>query len=284
MRSLGAAALWYAGAGWPVLPLKPRAKEPLIPKREGGQGVKDATADLATVSSWWARYPSANVGLAAGSHWWALDIDGGEKGGYETIDALQRRHGALPRTVGQLTGSGGMQLLFAPDPRVTNRVRANDLSGLDVRAAGGYIAAPPSIHPETGRAYMWLYNRGPHEIDIAQAPEWLIQAIIRKEEEAPRPTGKREKIRSNSAYVKKALEEEYNRVISAGKGSRNHTLFQAACRFYEFVASGFVSESTAYSVLSSAAEAIGLKKDEYIKTLKSAKNTGLAAPREVRNG
>jgi hypothetical protein len=43
--ALTSAALAYAGLGWPVFPLKPRDKIPLIPKDEGGNGVHDASTD-----------------------------------------------------------------------------------------------------------------------------------------------------------------------------------------------------------------------------------------------
>jgi hypothetical protein len=45
---------------------------------------------------------------------------------------------------------------------------------IDVRGAGGYVLAPPSIHP-TGRRYTWSVDSGD---TIADAPAWLVRLCI----------------------------------------------------------------------------------------------------------
>ena len=45
--------------------------------------------------------------------------------------------------------------------------------GIDIRGTGGYVLAPPSMHP-TGRRYFWSVDCGP---DIAAAPAWLLAKI-----------------------------------------------------------------------------------------------------------
>ena len=45
--------------------------------------------------------------------------------------------------------------------------------GLDIRGDGGYVVAPPSVHP-SGRAYEWL----DFDAVIASAPAWLLQKVI----------------------------------------------------------------------------------------------------------
>jgi hypothetical protein len=48
------------------------------------------------------------------------------------------------------------------------------LPGLDTRAEGGYVLAPPSIHP-SGTAYIW--ERSPEE-GILPLPQWVYKAIV----------------------------------------------------------------------------------------------------------
>jgi putative DNA primase/helicase len=52
--------------------------------------------------------------------------------------------------------------------------------GVDVRGDGGYIVAPPSIHP-SGRPYCWLPGRSPWECPCAPLPttllSWLTSAL-----------------------------------------------------------------------------------------------------------
>jgi hypothetical protein len=110
-------ALAYAARGWPVFPLRPAEKVPLIPKAAGGNGVHDATTDPDRIRAWWEKHPTANIGLACGVACWVLDVD--YKGwpdvdpdaaypdGADTITALQHRFGRLPPTVRQYTGGMG---------------------------------------------------------------------------------------------------------------------------------------------------------------------------------
>ena len=133
-------ALAYAARGWPVFPLRPGDKVPLIPKAAGGNGVHDATTDPAQIRLWWGRWPAANIGLAAGVTFWVLDVDYEgffveEPDGADTLRALQARFDKLPPTVRQYTGGLGWQWFFKPDPRIRNGVKV--LPGLDT--------APPAV-------------------------------------------------------------------------------------------------------------------------------------------
>jgi putative DNA primase/helicase len=139
-------ALAYAAMGWPVFPLRPGRKVPLIAKAVGGNGVHDATCDEAQVKAWWTRSPDANLGLACGVAFWGLDVD--YKGwpdvdpeaafpdGADTITALQQHFGPLPPTVRQHTGGLGWQHLFRPDPRIRNGNRL-EVGGQAAMAIGG---------------------------------------------------------------------------------------------------------------------------------------------------
>jgi hypothetical protein len=70
------AALHYSEKGWPVFPLAPRSKHPLIPARDGGRGLHDATTDAAVIQAWWEAHPTANVRLRTGVAFDVIDLDG----------------------------------------------------------------------------------------------------------------------------------------------------------------------------------------------------------------
>ncbi len=178
--------------GWAVLPLHSvvdglctcgnlncpsPGKHPLTKR-----GVKDASKDPAQIIKWWQRWPWANVGVATGqvSGLFVLDIDG--EAGEESLRGLEAEHGKLPDTVEQLTGSGGRHLLFKhPAGQVIgNKVRI--APGLDVRGEGGYIVVAPSTHA-SGRQYAWEVSSRPGEVEVAEAPGWLL-GLLR--EESPR--------------------------------------------------------------------------------------------------
>jgi len=143
------AALAYAAEfGWPVLPLKPRSKEPLTE-----HGSFDATTDSEVIKAWWKRWPRANVGIATGRKFFVGDVDA-KNGGDESLESLELKHGKLPDTRQQQTGGGGRQYLFTLPDFVVHNSESAIAPGIDVRGVGGYIVAPPSIHPN-GRQYVW---------------------------------------------------------------------------------------------------------------------------------
>jgi hypothetical protein len=172
MTEFLAASLAYAARGWPVFPVKARGKDPLT-----SRGFYDATTRGPAIEERCRRWPRANIGVPTGpaSGFDVLDIDP-KHGGDESLAAIEAQHGRLPHTVRAFTGSGGLHILFAHHPGVTNR-RGTLPPGIDVRGEGGYIVVEPSIHPN-GRPYAWDVDAHPDEVQLAPWPEWLL-AIIR---------------------------------------------------------------------------------------------------------
>jgi hypothetical protein len=97
-----------------------------------------------------------------------LDIDGDI--GEATLKKLEGEFGQLPSTVEAITGGGGRHLFFeTPDALIRNS--AGKIGpGIDVRGEGGYVIAPPSVHP-SGRVYAWGVDSAG---ELAQAPAWLL--------------------------------------------------------------------------------------------------------------
>lgn len=171
MSPLGRAALAYAERlGWLVFPCA--GKTPLTPN-----GFLDATADTAQIRAWWRRWPKANVALAcdARSGILVLDIDTRNDGDAELAD-LVAQHGDLPETITSHTGGGGQHFLFRRPEGVSFRGKL--AGGIDIKA-DGYIIAPPSVHPETRKAYAWEASARPLDVALAELPSWVLTQIIR---------------------------------------------------------------------------------------------------------
>lgn len=148
-NSLQAAALDYASRGWRVFPVKPRGKTPLV---KGG--FKAATVAPSQIISWWTQWPDANVGVATGAVSGLIVLDVDSSDGFAELERiLSGAKERLPRTLTVRT-SRGFHFYYGlpawPDP-----IRCSSGGGLDVRGDGGYVLAPPSVHPD-GSIYQWF--------------------------------------------------------------------------------------------------------------------------------
>ncbi len=166
--SAESAAHAYLARGWSVLPLRPGEKRPLLK----WQALQHRRPDAGEVAEWYRRWPEAGVAVVTGaiSGLVVVDVDP-EHGGEASLAELQRRHKALPVTVTAHTGGGGRHLYFS-HPGGLVRNQANLAAGIDLRGDGGYVVAPPSLHPN-GRRYLWAAGRNPDEVPLAVLPAWL---------------------------------------------------------------------------------------------------------------
>ncbi len=170
-RALVDHALGYAREGWPVFPLRPQGKAPLT-----RNGVKDATTDQQTISGWWRRYPEANIGMAIPDGYLVLDLDA-----EDALYRLKAEDRILPATAWARTAQG-YHFWFRKSGE--NRNRVGLLEKVDVRAPGGYVVVPPSIHP-SGAVYRWEVELKPSA--VAAAPSWLAELL--DEERQPQRRG-----------------------------------------------------------------------------------------------
>jgi len=176
------AALAYSFRGWLTFPCRPRSKEPLTE-----HGLKEATTTPNTIREWWQRWRQANVAIALGavSHIVALDVDP-RHGGDASLADLTDQNGSLPTTPHSLTGGGGHHFLFA-HPGGTLKAMYQLADGLELRADGAYIIAPPSIHPN-GHVYAWEVSEHFEDVLPARLPSWVLAMLrVQRQQERGRP-------------------------------------------------------------------------------------------------
>ncbi len=144
------AALYYASIGWPVFPVRPGGKEPLV---KGGY--KAATTDTKKLEKWWERWPDANIGFPPGmAGLVVVDVDP-RNGGDKTLERLIARCGNdFPNTVKSDTGGGGIHLFYRAEGPARGISKSTLGPGIDVIGTGGYVVLPPSVHP-SGQVYRW---------------------------------------------------------------------------------------------------------------------------------
>jgi hypothetical protein len=161
-------ALKLGRLGFRVIPLKPGTKEPLI-----ADWPNKATWDEAQIREWWAKWPNANIGIATGryrdGYFIVLDFD--PRNGGAWYDDVGKD--VLPDTWVVHTGGGGRHFYYKT-PKLLRGAKLG--AGVDLKGEGGYVVAPPSVHPN-GERYGWEVGAGPGEIPMAEVPEWVLREL-----------------------------------------------------------------------------------------------------------
>lgn len=160
------AAWLYRGAGWSgVLPLPPAAKWPPPGGYTGWTGVEPSGAD---VQAWCDGSDGAgNIALRLPRGTYGLDVDayGGKRGG-EALAAAEANLGPLPatwRVSARDDGVSGIRLYraeLAPGRRWRDEPAGHGAGIEAIHFGHRYAVAWPSVHPDTGREYVWYRPDG----------------------------------------------------------------------------------------------------------------------------
>jgi len=180
------------------------AKHPL--GRLAPNGLLSASTDEAVIRKWFADEPAANLGVRTDGLI-VLDIDPRHDGD-GSLAELERDHD-FPLTWRVLTGGGGEHIIFkCPEGLTVNSSSASSNPllgpGIDIRARGGYIVAPPSRHL-SGNVYTWSVDHHPADIELAEAPAWLVTALTADK----RPAGNSARRNAAWAIDKEGFVTEY---------------------------------------------------------------------------
>ena len=272
MSSPRHAAHWYARRGFHVFACVARGKVPAT-----AHGCSDATDATDAIDRMWSADPDFNVAIACGpSAVCVVDVDG--EAGAASLARLVGAHGALPPTP-TVTTARGLHFYFA-DPDGVIRNSASKLGeGIDTRGVGGYVLAPPSVHP-SGAVYRWALRRGLHEVDLAPLPSWIVAGLAPCElARNPQPVAV-DTSRING-YARRALVDECASVSGAPEGTRNHALNRAAFNVGQLVGAGALDRRLALGALIQSGQRAGLSARECLLTVNSGVPAGEAQPRRL---
>ncbi|MGI5182300.1 bifunctional DNA primase/polymerase [Dactylosporangium sp. CA-152071] len=256
-------AIRYAEHGWPVF-LLGRTKRPLAncdPCREAGNGHDPAACDCLTCHGFYAATTDADrvTAMVAANPGGMLAIRTGAASGTVVID-IDPAHGGrvdpalMPETACVATGSGGWHLYYLHPGTAVLCSQGRVADGVDVRGDGGYVVAPPSIHPRTGRPYRWTGRRS-----LIEMPPALIEACRQNEAPATAAPTSLAPMRSGGGISspEALLRSHLDAVAKALKGRRRTTLYGAARGVARMVAAGALAEADALAALTDAGYAAG---------------------------
>jgi hypothetical protein len=161
--------------------------------------------DQAIIRNWWESRRDANIGIACGRVV-VVDVDP-KHGGDRSLEELERKHGTLPPSWRVITGSGGAHIYFAGSAETRNIKNSAGMlgAGLDVRASGGYVVAPPSRHI-SGRKYTWSITDA-----LAPLPPWLTTLL-------QQPTTRTDGPVLRERYLQDVVDGKRNKTITSCAG------------------------------------------------------------------
>ncbi|MEV6411864.1 bifunctional DNA primase/polymerase [Kribbella sp. NPDC051718] len=262
MNEILTAALAAADRGWPVFMLG-RSKRPVAncddcsdatdhnPASCGHltcHGFYAATTDPARIAKIIQAVPRGQLAVRTGavSGLLVVDVDPAH-GGNESLLNLHFRH-LLPRTVWVRTGSWGQHLYYRhPGQHMPSRPMPYQ-QGIDIKADGGYVVLPPSIHHRTGRPYQW----GDRSTEVQEMPPLLI-AACQPATPAKTVTSKTGPVSTQRgggiSHPDKLLDAHLDAVRRAPKGKRRATLYGAARGVARMVAAGAIDQADAVAAL-----------------------------------
>lgn len=166
------AALALAAKGFKVFPLS-RLRTPLIKAWP-----TEATTAVEKIATWWATFGDAavGIGIACGaSGIVVVDVDPRNGGDASLSRLLLDRGDEWVRTVTADTPRGGHHLYFAAQRARIASGTHRLAPGIDVKARGGYVVAPPSVG-EHG-LYRWQEDGAPGESPLRPLPDWLLPLL-----------------------------------------------------------------------------------------------------------
>ncbi|MDX2974011.1 bifunctional DNA primase/polymerase [Kribbella solani] len=276
------AALEAAGRGWPVFMLG-RSKRPVANCNDCRDQAHDLAHDPATcghltchgfyaattdpdrVRQIVAAVPAGQLAVRTGavSGLVVIDVDPAHGGDASLADLVAAE--LVPRTLWVRTGSGGVHLYYRHPGREIGSRPMPGRPGIDVKADGGYVVLPPSIHHRTHQPYQWGDGRS----DPSEMPPALIDACLppMPAESTTLPAGPIRTTRAGGiSNPHGLLTSTLNAVRNAPEGKRRTTLYGAARGVARMVAAGAISHADAIAALTD----VGLQVDQTARDIRAA--------------
>jgi putative DNA primase/helicase len=260
----------------------------VFPVVEGGKkpavkmGVKAASKNRNMIKKHFSANPNLNYAVAMGSpsKIFAVDLDGPE--GVANFRQLETAYGRSARTVTVRTPNGWHLYFRAPKYRIPNSV-SGIANHIDIRGDGGYVVGPGSRTPDG--VYRFASGRSLADVEIAQAPAWLLKMIVppvspANESAKPAEISKIDRERAVT-YADAARQREVDRLSKAPQHQRNHTLNRCAFKLGQFLPYGLLDRQSVAEQLAPVALKIGLDEAEIRPTIESGLTAGSRHPRQL---
>lgn len=180
----------YRKLGLTVIPCK--GKKPCL-KNWSNRNVPPMEAEIAG----WTQMSDLNIGLVLGAASGIVGIDVDGEMAFELLKKIS--NGDLSDTWSFKTPGSekGIRFLYKLPEGIDKAVKWSEKldgehSELALLGDGQQTIMPPSEHPN-GKRYVWIKGRSPADLEIAEAPGWMIQLMTRVKVKASKACQKSEK-------------------------------------------------------------------------------------------
>lgn len=241
------------------------------------------------INLWWQMHKTANIGIITGSvsHLIVIDFDHNAKLIYP------RSYSTIKRIIGDAfvisqTGKGFHCIIRtedASDIRNKKIARQDKMVLIETRGEGGYIVAPPSIHPESHKEYKFTNCKRIGDLLNVPGEKILIllnelrDAFDKSETEIPEIKSSSSngtvtsiEVENIDGFISFVLKRESEKLANACHGERNDALFRSAAILGGF--GQYIDEGKIYETLLTGCDTNGYLKDDgpasAVKTIKSA--------------
>ena len=149
----------YRELGFIPYPSSKKGKNPLVEWKGGAIPTNDL------YSEWEKKHPDANLWVYLGNSFAVIDPDG--PGAEEYVKSLN-----LPNCPTSISGKKSTHRWFKVSSPIKPLKVSNgeDQTFLELRTGSQGMLVPPSVHPETGKAYEWLKGHSPWDIPFPEFP------------------------------------------------------------------------------------------------------------------
>ena len=171
----------YQARSLSIFPLKPKKKRPI----EEWAIWQERRPTPQEVDSWFKNGGAKNLAIVCGQVSGYIVLDEDNPPAFRSWLAEHGHH--LPPTATVKTSSykddqGNLHQKYHhyflhPGGKIKNMIKK--IPGADIKADGGYVVAPPSIHPN-GEVYEWCFGLGLEDYGDVPAPPWLIECLERE--------------------------------------------------------------------------------------------------------
>ena len=155
----------YSALGWALLRLDGK-----VPKGQRWQETQPDPDPEHAAGLWrqWGR--RWNLGVVLGTSGLAVVEYDTDEGGQKLLELFG---GRAPLTPTVRTGRDRLHFYFVKPKQRQKAAR----EGIELRLGPHQCAAPPSVHPDTGRPYRWLAGREPWKLPLAEVPQVVLDYL-----------------------------------------------------------------------------------------------------------